>query len=488
MTTKTSLLLVALAACGDNIRPTTPPAPTRTITGFAHLVTHDLEGTPTVFPIDLYDTLVTAQVPTADGWDVREGPTTHAGTFEIDDVPPGPVWLEVDDVATGARQLLWTDASQLAFEENAVGRGDASVAHPGTTLTLGPIDGLAPVASDDSFQLTSGDLGFAANLFPGLADGATTFQTTRAWGGQPLISAMAGDDLTIAQVRASTVNGLDIVSPIKAVHLTVEQQDAANTRVTGHFETPPALPYDLVWLRSLFVAAAADTHPTRVGPVAAVDAALRAMPGSPRYGTSPLAPPVLSFATGIPVDGTDLNMTFPLVNPYPADWLFNDFTMTFPVTVVPPDGIDEGLQLPATFEVDTNQLASAGHPIEPLVTPPRAPQLDGHDLFTDLAGTGTTPTLSWSPPLAGRADAYVITVHQWFVLYQNTTLTPIATLIVPGDVTSVRLPARLLETGEHYVLQIVAVSQPGLDVRRHSLYTLGVPLGFAPLVTNTFSP
>ena len=487
MMTRTYLLL-ALAACGDNITPTTPPPVTRTITGFAHIVTHDLKGTPTVFPIDLYDTLVTAQVPTADGWDVREGPTTHDGTFEIDDVPPGYVWLEVDDVATGDRQLLWTNASQLAFEENAVGRGDANLAHPGTTLTLGPIDGLAPVADGDSFQLTSGDLGFAANLFPGLVNGATTFQTTRSWGGQPLISAMAGDDLMIAQVRPSTVGGVDIISPVKAAHLTLEQRDAANTSVTGHFETPPALDYDLVWLRSLFVDAAADTHPTRVGTIPGVDAALRAMPGGPRYGTSPLAPPVLSFASVLPRDTTDLDLPFQLANPYPPDWLFNDFTMTFPVTVIPPDGIDEGLQLPAQFEVDTNQLASAAAPIEPLVTPPRAPQLDGHDLFTDLAGTTTSPTLSWSPPRIGRADAYVITVYQWIVLYHNTTLVPIATLIVPGEVTSVRLPSRLLETGEHYVLQMAALSLPGLDVRRHSVYTLGVPLGLAPLVTNTFSP
>ncbi len=490
MTTKTCVLLVAFAACGDNLRPAVPERETRTIKGFAKLIAHDLAGTPTAFPLDLHDTLIRALVPDGDAWDVVEGPSTRDGTFEIDDVPPGYVWIEVDDVNTGARQLLWTNDSDLAFEEHAVGRGTASLARPGTTLTLGPIDGLAPVQPGDSFQLASGDLGISANLFPGLADGATTFQETRSWAGQPLISAMAGDDVTITQLRLSTdaTTGLDYVSPVKAAHLSVEQQDAGNTRVTGTFETPPALDYHLVWLRSQFAAARAEIHPTRAGAVAGTNVAVRAMPGGPRYGTSVLAPPVISFASDFPTTEDDIDTHFQVANPYPASWLFNDFNVSFPVNVVPPDGVDIGLQVAVAIEVDTNQLASGDNPIAPSITPPLAPQLDGHDLFTDLTGVGTTPTVSWSPPRIGRADAYVISLERWDVLYLNTVPSPMATLIVPGDVTSVRLPARLLESGESYLMQIAAISLPGLDVRRHSLYTLGVPFATAPLITNTFSP
>jgi hypothetical protein len=162
--------------------------------------------------------------------------------------------------------------------------------------------------------------------------------------------------------------------------------------------------------------------------------------------------------------------------------------MQFPLAV-PVPGI-AGVTFPdvAVMEVNTNELPSAEHPVVPLITPPRAPQIDGHDLFSDATGVGETPMLAWSPPATGQPTAYVVLFRRWDLQFNDPELIDDSTLIVPGDVTSVRVPAHVLDPGVQYLVHIAAISQPGQDVRVHSLYALGIPFGYAELVTNTFAP
>lgn len=46
----------------------------------------------------------------------------------------------------------------------------------------------------------------------------------------------------------------------------------------------------------------------------------------------------------------------------------------------------------------------------------------------------------------------------------------------------------MLEAGHRYVLRIASVFQKDQDVRTHSLYQLGLPYGYADLISNTFTP
>ena len=486
--------LVALAACTDPAKQPAPPPPPpvlREITGAATYVSVDESGRASTFPIGLHDTLVSAQFPAGDGFDVREGISNADGTFSIAGAPDGDYWLDVYDVPSGSRQLLWTNATVLAFDEHALGRGDVVVGSPGTTLTFGPIDGLDPVQADDGLQLASGNLGLGFNLFGALTETATSLQSTRPWAGLPLVSAAKGDHLILTQLRQQQdpATGISYVSPIKSATLSsIEQVDGQDTAVTGAFTTPPSLDYDLRWNRSEFDAASAEIRPSSVGPAGSQTFLFRAMPGGTMFGTSPLAPIVLALDTSALTTTADLDVPFTLSNPYPASWLFNDFVMTYPVTLDVPGVPGSTVQLGVNIETNTNELPSASHPIRPLVSPPRSPTIGGLDLFGDHDGVGLTPSIAWQKPAVGEPTAYILTIERWELQVGDASLAPVASLVVPGDVTSVRMPARVLQPGEHYLMQIAAVTQQGQDVRVHSLYPMSIPYGFAAAITGTFSP
>jgi hypothetical protein len=487
----TRLTLLALAACtADSPAPTPlPPPGTRTITGAATFVTVDEAGTATSFPLDLHETIVSAQFPDGDGWTSVDGISHADGTFAIDGGIDGDYWLEVYDVITGQRQFLWTNANTLAFEERGTGRGDAVAAGAGSTLTFA-MTGLDPVQADDGLELASGNLGLSADVFGALTPGATTLAVTRSWAGQPLISAAKSDSLVLAQVRSAVepASGIAYRSAVKSATFgAIEQVDGADTRVAGAFVSPPALTYELRWQRSQFVAASAAVHPTRIGPLAQASFVLRAMPGGTTSGTSPFAALVLDVDPAALTAPDDLAQPFAIANPYPASWLFADYVMQFPVTL-PVPGVSASVADVAVMEVTTNELPSAEHPVVPLVTPPRAPQIDGRDLFADETAVGETPVLSWSAPAVGQPSAYVVALRRWDVQFQQASLADAGTLIVPGDVTSVRIPAHVLDAGAQYLVHIAAISQQGQDVRVNSLYTAAIPFGYAELVTNTFSP
>lgn len=490
---KTITPLLLLAACTDAASPpmTTPPPAGRAITGTAAFVLTDESGSASRYPIGLHDTLVSAQFSYGEGWNVFEGVSNGDGTFSITGVPEGDYWLEVYDVPTGSRQLLWTNADTLAFEERAAGRGDAVTAGPSTTLTLGPIDGLDPVQDTDGLQFVSGNLGFGGNLFGALSTSATTLQTSRTWTGLPLISAASGDDLILVQLRQQQdpTTGVSYLSAVRSATFdSIEQANGQDTVVTGSFTPPPALAYDLRWNRSEFDAMSGDIRPSRVGPVSSQNFLFRAQPGGTQFGTSPLTPVVLAPDLSAFTDASDLDLPFSITNPYPESWLFNDATLGYPVTLDVPGLAGATLELDVSLHTITNQIASATHPIQPLVSPPRSPTIEGADLFGDHDGVGLTPTIAWQKPSIGEPTAYIITIEQWELSVGNATFAPVASLVVPGDVTTVRLPSRLLEPGQHYLLQIAAYMQQGQDVRKHSLYELAVPSGFAPVITGNFSP
>src|SRR5215470_583421 len=151
------LTLLALAACSaDSPAPTPPPTGSRSISGAATFVTVDEAGTATTFPIDLHETIVSAQFPDGDGWTIVDGISHADGTFAIEGGVDGDYWLEVYDAITGQRQFLWTNASTLAFEERGTGRGDAVAARAGSTLTFA-MTGLDPVQADDGLEIASGN-------------------------------------------------------------------------------------------------------------------------------------------------------------------------------------------------------------------------------------------------------------------------------------------------------------------------------------------
>lgn len=493
--TKLSIACVLLAACTDTTAtqpdptPPPPPAPHRDITGTATYITTDEAGTATRFPIGLHDTIVRAEFPDGDGWDIREGISRADGTFSIAGAPEGDYWFDLYDVPTTTRNLLWTNADAIAIDQLGAGRGDAVNASGGTTLTFGPIDGLDTVQDTDGIDLSSGNLGLGFDMYGALAPDTTTLQYTRPWGGLPLVSAAKGDSVILTQSRSLTDpdSGLTYGTVIKSATLSFEQSDGQDTAVAGTFTTPPQVDYDLRWNRSEFDAISTDINPN-VGPNDGQMFLFRAMPGGAQYGTSVLAPVVFAFDAFQVPGTTDIDLPFTIGNPFPASWLFNQVAMFYTVPVSVPGMPGATVDYSVSLVTITNELASADHPLRPLVSPPRAPTINGMNLFKDHDGVGVTPTIAWQKPSVGEPTAYVIDISHWELSSVSGELVPLVSLIVPGDVTSVRVPPRVLESGEHYMMQIEAVYQAGQDVRVHSLNTLGLPSGTASVVTGTFVP
>jgi hypothetical protein len=495
--TKLSIACLLLAACTDTTAtppespppPSPPPAPHRNITGTATYITTDLAGTKTDFPIGLHDTIVRAEFPDGDSWDVLEGISRADGTFSIADAPEGDYWLDLYDVPSASRNLLWTNADVISIDQLGAGRGDAVTASSGTTLTFDPIDGLDTVGDTDSLQLSSGNLGLGLNLYGVLTPDTTTLQYTDYWGGLPLVSAAKGDNVILTQTRDTydPATGLTYTSIIKSATLSFEQSDGHDTTVTGTFTTPPQLDYDLRWNRSEFDAISKDINPN-VSPNDGQQFLFRSMPGGAQYGTSVLAPLVFGFDAFQVPGTTDIDLPFTITNPFPASWLFNQVVMNYSVPVAVPGIKGATVDYSVSLVTITNEIASAEHPLRPLVSPPRAPTINGLDLFTDHDGVGVTPTIAWQKPSLGQPTAYIINIERWELQSTYGNLLPVMSLIVPGDVTSIRVPARVLESGEHYLLQIDAMYQAGQDVRVHSLNTVGIPSGTASVVTATFVP
>lgn len=491
--TKLSIACVLLAACTDTTatqpEPPPPPSPHRDITGTATFITTDEAGTSTAFPIGLHDTIVGAEFPDGDGWDIREGISRADGTFQIADAPEGDYWLDLYDVPTATRNLLWTNAGVISIDQLGAGRGDAASASPGTTLTFGPIDGLDTVQDTDGLELSSGNLGLGFNMYGALTPGTTTLQYTHPWAGLPLVSAAKGDSAILTQTRDVTdaTSGLTYTIVIKSATLSFEQSDGHDTAVTGTFTTPPQLDYDLRWNRSEFDAISKDINPN-VGSNDGQMFLFRSMPGGAQFGTSVLAPIVFGFDAFQVPGTTDIDLPFTINNPFPASWLFNQVAMFYSVPVNVPGMPGATVSYGLSLQTITNELASAEHPLRPLVSPPRAPTINGMDLFTDHDGVGVTPTIAWQKPSVGQPTAYVIDIERWELSTVSGELVPLVSLIVPGGVTSIRVPARVLESGEHYMLQIEAISQAGQDVRVHSLNTVGLPSGTASVITGTFVP
>lgn len=90
------------------------------------------------------------------------------------------------------------------------------------------------------------------------------------------------------------------------------------------------------------------------------------------------------------------------------------------------------------------------------MTPQLAPindlQIDGADARTSLAGTGTTPLLSWNRAGAIAADAYLISIDRFERVGTQTQVTQIARIFARER--ALRVPAGILQSGRPYAITI----------------------------------
>jgi hypothetical protein len=494
-------LLLVVAACGDNLPASDDggddqpePATGRTLTGGHVIYYKSLDGaTLGEETVDFWDTLIEAHVPDGDSWTIMPGIGHRDGSFEIPGLPEeGSVWLRFASRPFGD-DFYWTDGDHMSLDELVLGPADPPRADEGDQIRLA-VDGLSPWQDTDALAwFVPGqvvfDTAMAFSVPP--ATGTTDLAGTGVdWWGRPLADVTPGQPAFLVQYRLQTLApGLELYAPLRSAKPTGFHQVAgASTTLTATVAPSSTLPYHMAIARDAFEAARTDVNPTRAGASSGHDFAINAHPtlhdGEVWVGESY---PVAQLWDPSPLDGTTPldfgDLAIP--NPFPREWLADEFVTTFPVTLPMPDGSPYTLQ--ASIGTRRTDLTS---PITPAITPIRAPMIGGRDAFGDNIGVGSMPEISWQAPSTGTPTAYGLTIIEavpnppppyrpgWYVT---------GNLWVPSDVTSVRVPADLLVDGTTYSIIFRAFAQPGQDLTARPTRS-GADSAFADAIVGRFTP
>jgi hypothetical protein len=171
-------------------------------------------------------------------------------------------------------------------------------------------------------------------------------------------------------------------------------------------------------------------------------------------------------------------------NPFPATWqqvalAAAGFTRTYALGTAAP------YTMSVDIRVDQEASAFAAAPVQPIVGPVQAPQVNTRGAFQNLTGVGTDASLRWSKPLVGTATHYVVNLYRLGVSNGSTTATRVAA--IHTDLQSVYLPPGVLQAGQTYFAEIQSWYQPGSDLATAPLKR-ALPRGRASVLTGTFSP
>jgi hypothetical protein len=136
----------------------------------------------------------------------------------------------------------------------------------------------------------------------------------------------------------------------------------------------------------------------------------------------------------------------------------------------------------ASIEWITSLRALQAGPLTPPLTQPRLATVAGLPCFDGGAGVGLTPTLAWTPPAMGTADAYLVTIGEAVVTGANATaLVPLAAFTsFTTPHTVMKVPPGVLEAGHTYYFRITAKGRaPGVE---------GLNEAKASIVSGLFTP
>ena len=496
------MTVAALIGCGDNQLPPEEPPPAQppppAITGVTRVIHWDDAGQQTPVNTAQFDVYVEAELP---GGDVRTATVADDGSFSIGgDAPTGAYWLRLVDGPWSHEDVyVLTDQTNLDLGRDVVGNAGTRAQDPGTHLDINAT-GLASWDNGDDGDLVLANLAHVSTIVPYYATntpvaGDTALNAGYAWFAQQVSSTPS--DAYVVQVRPmhDAALSFDYFTPIKAFHAApVAIEDGMTAQVTGTFVDPPALDVPVHWMRSAFTAQEARMKPAGCGDNLELETYwVHALPG---HGTHGQLDGVDDYLDGTPgfgprliqafysLDQTDLVGTLAVRNPYPADWLYAKYSMTYAVGCGLPDG-----SVPGNAQVSIGLFTSKldDSPVTPIVGPVAQPQIAGRDLLVPQVGVGLHPTVSWQAPALGSPTSYEVKLLELAVGDSGYTLKEDAKLVVPGSVTTITLPRDMLQSDTIYTLEIRAISQPEQDVAS-APFRSGMPLGYADLLTNYFIP
>jgi hypothetical protein len=494
------MTIAALVGCGDNQLPTEepPPPPPSGISGTTRVIHWDDAGQQTPVDDTQFDVYIEAELP---GGDVRAATIADDGSFSIDgDAPTGMYWLRfVDGPSSREDVYVLTDQTTIDLGRDVVGNAGTVAKDHGTHLVV-DAPGLASWDYSDDGDLVLTNLAHVSSILPYYAAntpvaGDTAMNADYAWFAQQVSSTPTDAYLVQLRPQHDAALSFDYFAPIKAFKSApVAIEDGKTSRVTGTFVDPPALDVPVHWMRSAFAAEAAKMKPATCAHDLGLETYwVHALPGHGTYGGLDGVDAYLDGVVGYgprliqafySVEQTDLVGTLAVRNPYPADWLYAKYSMTYAVGCGLPDG-----SAPGNAEVSIGLVTSKldDSPVTPLVGPVAKPQIGGRDMLVQQFGVGFTPTISWQAPSLGSPTSYELKLLELTTGDSGYALHEDAKLVVPGSVTTITLPRDMLQSGTIYAIEIRAISQPDQDVAS-APFRSGMPIGYADLLTNYFIP
>jgi hypothetical protein len=256
---------------------------------------------------------------------------------------------------------------------------------------------------------------------------------------------------------------------------TVEGQTVT---VAEQMRTLPASEHlELDIRRSEFAAFRPDFGPAAAAPTVAVT--LHRLP-SAVANVSAFFSEVLTVEA--PAGEADLRVSLAGGNPFPDSWpAVVDVRLSFPVPVTLTGTMKPLVSGRGVRIVDTAARLQAA-PLRPSLAPPRAARAGERALDRPLEGSGFTPVLSWSAPALGRPTLYQVGIARLEATVDEPRQVTVATAYTAQ--TSLRLPPQLLQRGEWYRVEIVAIASERVGItspRRNSLPRLEAACLTAPL-------
>jgi hypothetical protein len=442
------------------------------------------DGTSSTAPAWDVETIAVDAIVVNGAGETRTIPAQRDGSrWVLRAVPGGPYRLRMTNTF-GVQHFCDTTASDIDLGWDTSGRSDLVFPSVPTVATL-QLSGLAPWISADHLQLVS----WGARLWNAF-EPPVTFATTSVnvpydfassgwYGSDPLL--VAADRLDAVQFRASTATWGGWAAPVAKGSATAVSMAAGS---------PTSIPLAMVPVspdRQVFADWKATRFEDHLGDMGA--GANAASYPHWLYVTAAPLPTELSASIGAGTDllkvwvppGVDARTgALAYANVSPSVAYRERVAVSYEAEVARAAPGATPARLDVTIGREDPSIPA---PITPLVTPPRSVRIAGRDATSPLAGVGTAPTISWLPPLVGRADTYVVTVVE---LYADAGETKTwTTTTVRTAATETTIPPGILFAGRTYVLVIDARAG---SYTPEAPYRRGVPAGWAQTVTETFSP
>ena len=420
----------------------------------------------------------------SDGSHAYPGAYNNAdGTYSIPDVPTGYVWLKVGS------DYIWTKSNSVNLGGLIPGR--TGVAYPTTsTWTNITLNNLATWAADD--YLVAYDFNSGLYLQPGGSSNGSSYQGTVQWlgSGLPLIDTTQGDAPQFEQVESSS-NGTAYLfwAGMAYQPASLTMTDGASATITGNLSAiPQTATVPMNYLRSQFVNYRGQYNPNGAyewGPFLEFDS----VPGAAAYGSvGPLLDGIW-IEDSFPFNVTDVSMGMvaaPALAPgFERVAMAGDAYVMLPILPGASTNWDVLVRGVMTYTLAPTDIS---HPLQPLVSPPKNPAVNGLSLFSNQVGVGLTPTLSWTAPDLGTPQLFLVDVYQLSNVSGATTGALVAQLYLDGTQTSMRMPLGILSSGNTYSVMISAYADSTYDPTSAPFQAFHFPFGCAQVFSGLITP